>query len=204
MKHITRSFLVFTLTFLGASLATAWLFVTLPGVYYRLRQGLFGEPLLPPDTAAILSFLLSFAACLVIGFLAASSTVRRLNRLDTPQPRRRWHFPLEGLTRALECLLLISFVATWALGVPAVVSHLHNEALSAHRSLVAHGPPPHFPRNHSYPYINTPLALPIAPGFVLSYHEYQLAPLAGAGLIQIHFWCGLEPMPVYMAIRWLS
>jgi hypothetical protein len=204
MKHITRSFLVFTLTFLCASLAAAWLFVTLPGLYYRLRLRLASEPLLAPDTAAILSFLLSFAACLVIGLLAAYVTVRRLNRLDTPQPRRRWHFPLEALTRALEGLLLISFVATWALGVPAVVSHLHKEALAAHQSLVAHGPPPHFPRNHSYPYINTPLAFPVAPGFVLSYHEYQIAPLAGAGLIQVHFWCGLEPFPVYMAIPWLS
>jgi len=204
MKHITRSFLIFTLTFVGASLAAGWLFVTLPDVYYRVQRRLSSESFLAPDTAAIVSFLLSFAACLAIGFVAASFTVRRLNRVDTPQPRRPWRFPFEAITRALEGLLLISFVATWALGVPAVVSHLHHEALSTYQALVAKGPPPHFPRKHSYPYINTPLAFPLAPGFVVSYHEYQLAPLYGAGLIQVHFWCGLEPFPVYTAIRWLS
>ncbi len=204
MKHISRSFLVFTLTFLSVSLASAWLFVTLPGVYYRLRQSLSIDPWLAPDTAAVLSFLLGFVACLVIGFLVACFTVRRLNRSGTPSPPRRWHFPLEALTRALEALLLISFVATWVFGVPAVVSHLHSEALSKYQSLAAKAPPPYLPQNHSYPYINTPLAFPLAPGFVVSYHEYQLAPLYGAGLIQIHFWCGLEPLPVYMAIRWLS
>ena len=204
MKHISRSFLVFTLTFLTTSLAAAWLFVTLPGLSYRLRQSLSGEPWLAPDTAAVLWFLLGFVACLAVGFVVACFTVRHLNRPHTPSPPRRWHFPLEALTRTLEALLLISFVATWAFGVPAVVSHLHAEALSKYQAVAAKAPPPYFPRNHSYPYINTPLAFPLAPGFIVSYHEYQLAPLYGAGLIQIHFWCGLEPTRVYIAIRWLS
>ncbi len=200
MKHPSRPFLVFTLTFIGGSLIAAWLLVTLPSLFQRLTS----SPYFAPDTAAVVSFALKFLGVLTVGFLAALFATRRIGRIGATSTGRQRFRPLEVLARALEALLLFSYVGTWVFGVPAVVSHLDNEVIANYKAVVAHAPPPHFPKRHPYPQVSTPLAFPVAPGFILSYHAYMVAPLYGAGLIQVHFWCGLVPEPVVVIPLWFS
>ena len=55
-----------------------------------------------------------------------------------------------------------------------------------------------------YPRIQTYATLPVLPFVVASYHEYQLAPLYGAGGWDVQFWYVAGVKRIWFVVSWVS
>ena len=55
-----------------------------------------------------------------------------------------------------------------------------------------------------HPYISFLASLPVAPAFVLTYHEYQLAGLYGEGSWQLHIWYIVGTRKLFGVPLWMS
>jgi hypothetical protein len=198
MKPPSRSFLLFAVVFIVVSLGTAWLVVSVPGYLNALRVPFSDK------VAEVLIFGFKFLACLGTGLAAALFATRRPAVVARIAPEPRAFRFLLYLTRSLEALLLVTYVATWVFAVPAVVSHLDAQVIDRYKAVVERTTPDRAESLSHYPRTSTLLAFPVAPCFILTYHVYMVAPLYGAGLIQVHFWCFTEPYEVSTVIVWLS
>jgi hypothetical protein len=103
--------------------------------------------------------------------------------------------------RVLTVVLITGYVFTIVFGLPAVQTQTDSWAVSEYKRLKASGSVRVWP---SHPYIATYLAVPVLPGLVLTYHEYQLDGLYGFGGFQLSLWYGTGVAEVASLPMWLS
>jgi hypothetical protein len=198
MKRISIHFLVFVLTFVLASLTIAWLVLTLPP---RLSQLL---AMFDSDVGSAVLFTLKLVLCLGMGAVAGLLATRRIGKRPSLSPPNTPRRILAAVALFAGWVLVVSYFLTWVLAVPAVVSHLDHQATDSYKKVLANPKLNQQWDLTSYPSSHTWIAFPVAPGLVLTYHEYAIDPLFGAGLVQIHSWFFGEPRELYGVITWIS
>lgn len=118
---------------------------------------------------------------------------------------RRWGKSQEGPVRRGQTLaarvLVAAYVMTWAFGAPAAQSHQAAWAVGEYKRLKASGSPLVW---DSHPYIQSYAAVPVAPGLLLTYHEYQLDGLYGFGGFDLYLWYGVGVKSLAHLPLWLS
>jgi hypothetical protein len=98
-------------------------------------------------------------------------------------------------------IVVVAYLLTWAFGAPAAESEVTGFAVAEYKRMQASGRDRVFP---SHPWIKFTMALPLAPGLVLTYHEYQLAGLYGWGGWGLHIWYGVGARQIAGLPVWLS
>lgn len=102
---------------------------------------------------------------------------------------------------AVACVLIASlYIATWVVGVPAVLSNLASTEIAKYKEMRKDG-------NQVleiHPSIRFGLAFPVAPGIILVRHEYQLAGLYGWGGWELHAWYIVGTRPIFGMTQWIS
>ncbi len=114
----------------------------------------------------------------------------------TPSLRRR---PIPWLWGSIAVL----YGLTWALGAPAVQTALVQQELAEYKKLE----PDDAARREDwrrYPYMRVVVCVPLVPGMLATYHEYQLAGLNGWGGWRVHVWYGSGVKEVANSARWVS
>jgi hypothetical protein len=86
-------------------------------------------------------------------------------------------------------------------GVPAALSQQHGWAVTEYKRLRTSDSRGVW---DAHPYIQSYGAVPILPGIVLSYHEYQLAGLYGFGGFELSLWYGFGAKSLGALPIWLS
>ena len=115
---------------------------------------------------------------------------------------RRWRLSWAWQpSRGFRVLALLGYAATAVAGVPAAMTAHDEWAVSEYKRLRAAGAHRVW---DSHPYIATYLAVPVLPGFILSYHEYQLAGLYGFGGFDLSVWYGVGTCSVGELPLWVS
>jgi hypothetical protein len=112
--------------------------------------------------------------------------------------RRKLRLP--RVSRLVLVILGTLYGVTWAFGVPQLHSDLTTSEVNEYKRLKAEG-------NRvweSHPYIRFFVSIPIAPGIILSYHEYQLAGLYGEGTWDVHAWYGAGTRRLFGVGAWVS
>jgi hypothetical protein len=56
----------------------------------------------------------------------------------------------------------------------------------------------------SHPVITLGAAMPVAPGLILTYHEYQVSGLNGFGGWSLYLWDGVGTHEVLTSLIWIS
>lgn len=116
---------------------------------------------------------------------------------------RRWNLsfvvPDTELGNRLKRVLIWAYLATAVFGVPATLSHQNAWAVGEYKRLHADGG-----TWASHPYIQSYLAIPVLPGVIVSYHEYQLAGLYGFGGFEVTVWYGAGVKSLWVLPLWLS
>lgn len=92
-------------------------------------------------------------------------------------PARRWY----GWGR----WIVAAYVLTAIFGGPAVQSESTRWAVSEYKRVKATGSPRVW---DSHPYLRTYATVPVAPGVLVTYHEYQLDGLYGFGGFELSIW----------------
>jgi hypothetical protein len=131
----------------------------------------------------------TIAALLVVTALYVWYLVRK--RLGLVGQR----FPL-----LIRLLVAVLFLATWIVGVPAVISTLNDQEIATYKTLRDK----HDRVWDAHPYITFDVALPIAPFVILTHHQYQLAGLYGWGGWEIHIWYIWGNKSVFDRAEWVS
>jgi hypothetical protein len=114
--------------------------------------------------------------------------------LPTVLPASRWRRPL------VYCVVG-AYSVTAIFGVPAVQTDTNMWAVEEYKRLKAAGS---YRVWEVHPYIATYAALPIAPGVVLVYHEYQLGGLYGFGGYELYVWYAVGVKSVLTFPLWVS
>jgi hypothetical protein len=114
--------------------------------------------------------------------------------------RRRLKLPPFIVPSKSGIILLVFFGITWAFGAPMVQSELTSASIARYKMLKAENDEVW----NSHPYIKCFVAVPVALGVILTYHEYQIAPLYGAGTWNIHVWYGLGTYQLFGVGAWIS
>jgi hypothetical protein len=112
--------------------------------------------------------------------------------------RRRLSLPSIG--RLAVVIFLVPYLATWALGVPRVLTDFTSIEVATYKRLKAE-------ENRVWevhPIIRYFISFPIAPTLVLTYHEYQLAGLYGEGSWELSFWYGSGSRSIWRYDLWVS
>lgn len=127
---------------------------------------------------------------------AATWMWRTLSRqMDvTPRQPLRMHQVSWGL-------IAVAYAITAIFGSPAVQSQSTRWAVSECKRLKATGSSRVF---EQHPYIRTYAAVPIAPGVIVSYHEYQLDGLYGFGGFDLSVWYVVGAKSLGGIPLWLS
>jgi hypothetical protein len=118
--------------------------------------------------------------------------------------RRRWaplQQPSGATTRRIRQAVAAGYLLTAIFGVPAVLSQQHAWAVAEYKRLRASQAGATW---DAHPYIQAYAALPVAPGVILSYHEYQLAGLYGLGGYELSVWYGAGARSLGVLPIWLS
>jgi hypothetical protein len=136
------------------------------------------------------------------GVILARAVSRRLSK----GPRLMTRPAQAGLKRrriqqVAAAVLALGYLATWMIGGPSVQSSLDREAFEAWKRIEARQ---HDSELQAFPHIRTLLVLPVAPGLVLSYHEFQVAMLHGWGGWTLHFWYGIGSRELVRLSSWIS
>jgi hypothetical protein len=100
----------------------------------------------------------------------------------------------------IKRILIVAYLLTWAFGAPAAQSEVTRFAVAEYKRMQGAGRDV-FP---SHPRINFTMAFPVAPGLVLTYHEYQVAGLYGWGGWGLHVWYGFGARQIAGLPVWLS
>jgi hypothetical protein len=119
--------------------------------------------------------------------------------------RRRWRLP-SGTTRtprqrAALRAIAVAYLLTGVFGVPAVISQQNAWAVSEYKRLRASGAPTVW---DAHPYIWAYGAVPVLPGVVLSYHEYQVGGVYGLGTFELAVWYGVGTKSLGELPIWVS
>jgi hypothetical protein len=118
--------------------------------------------------------------------------------------RRRFQshlIPIPRVPRGLLRVFLAAYLVTAIFGTPAVQTDTSTWAIGEYKRLREAGSPRLWP---AHPYIATYLAVPLLPGIIITYHEYQLNGLYGFGGFQVYAWYGLGVRTLGMLPVWLS
>jgi hypothetical protein len=163
---------------------------------------------------ATTAFLL-FVACLTVGveirrfdfeagmLLLAGTTVALIVfgfAITWRLARRKLGLSPFLLTSPVWITLMVLFGVTWACGVPMVHSDLTSTEIAQYKKLKAED-------NRSWdahPYIKFFVSIPVAPGVIMTYHEYQLAGLYGEGTWDFHAWYGTGTYRLFGVGTWIS
>jgi len=131
----------------------------------------------PPESSDI-GTLIYLTLQIGLPILSGVLMWRLLSRPDTVSlPTRRWY----GWGR----WIVAAYVLTAFFGGPAVQSESTRWAVSEYKRVKATGSIRVF---DSHPYIRTYATVPIAPGVLVTYHEYQLDGLYGFGGFELSIW----------------
>ncbi len=118
---------------------------------------------------------------------------------------RRWGAKVDrtprGIPRAVLYLLLVGYVLTTVVGVPAAQSHRDAWAVAEYKRLRASGSKRVW---DAHPYIRTYVSIPLLPCVILSYHEYQLDGLYGLGTFEVAVWYGVGVRTADVWPLWIS
>ena len=116
---------------------------------------------------------------------------------------RRWHRDVAAIrqSRGLLAVIGAAYVLTAVFGIPATQSEQTAWAVGEYKRVKASGSPLVF---DAHPYISTYAAIPVAPGLILSYHEYQLHALYGLGGFELTLWYGVGVKSLGAVPLWLS
>jgi hypothetical protein len=98
--------------------------------------------------------------------------------------RRRYYTPVT-IPRVLAYALVGAYLLTWVFGVPAAQSDVTRFAIDEYKRMRTTYPDQVFA---SHPWIRFTAAVPIAPGVIVTYYEYQMAGLYGFGGWGLHVW----------------
>jgi hypothetical protein len=150
---------------------------------------------------AVLARELAGMALPILGALLLARWIGRRLTADTlgaGTPRTRGH-PLRWLWGSFAVL----YALTWGLGAPAVQTALVLEELAEYKKLE---PQNGAKREHwrRYPYLRMVVCVPLVPGILATYHEYQIAGLNGWGGWRVHLWYGTGVKEVASLPRWIS
>jgi len=107
---------------------------------------------------------------------------------------------LPKFSRSALAVVFSLLVVTWAVGVPQVHSDLTKSEVAEYKRLKVED-------NRvweAHPYIRFFVSVPIAPGLILTYHEYQLAGLYGAGTWEVHVWYVVGTRSLFGVGTWIS
>jgi hypothetical protein len=119
---------------------------------------------------------------------------------------KKWQTPLwpPSVRRPSRCLLwalAAAYALTAMVGIPAAQNERTSWAISEYKRLRASDS-----RliSDAHPYIRTYVSIPVLPGVILSYHEYQLDGLYGLGSFELALWYwvgtrSLRVMPVWIS-----
>jgi hypothetical protein len=121
---------------------------------------------------------------------------RRLRRRwppsdDAPRPSRR----------AIQRVLVIGYVLTAVFGVPSAISRQNAWAVAEYKQMRAGGSPTVW---DAHPYIWAYGAVPVLPGVILSYHEYQVGGVYGLGTFELAVWYGVGSKSLGELPIWIS
>jgi cytochrome b561 len=103
--------------------------------------------------------------------------------------------------RYIHLLIVFLLLVTWIFGAPAVQNALQEEAVEYYKSAVASN---RSKIESSYPYSHVSVSLPVFPGILLSYREYQVAPLWGWGGWEVHVWYIFGSIRLISLMLWIS
>jgi len=151
-----------------------------------------GEPLY-----AAVALVIGAGLSIALACYAARSVIRAVAISPDGRPHPRF------AVRAAAFAVLLGYAITSIFGVPAVQSALTADALSAYKA-ARHDRAGSGDVWPVHPVIRLKAALPLLPGIILSYHEYQVASLNGWGGWEVHVWFGGPPKSVYRLMAWIS
>ena len=97
--------------------------------------------------------------------------------------------------------VVFSWVATGALGVPAVLTSLSNRSVNAYKWFVQREA---IPLSAPFPRLEAAVAVPVLPGVILVHYGAQLAGQAGGGGWHLYAWWGSGSRELYAWPRWMS
>jgi hypothetical protein len=154
--------------------------------------------MVPPDLPewSVPLFLLALCALPLAGGVAV---VRVL--------RPKWLARAEGRTGPSPWTRIViragvaAYILTAVFGAPAVQSDQTTWAVTEYKRLKASGSKRVW---DAHPYIRTYAAIPVVPGVILSYHEYQLDGLYGFGGFELTLWYAVGTRPIADFPLWLS
>jgi hypothetical protein len=97
-------------------------------------------------------------------------------------------------------VVLVLYLITWTLGVPRVLTDFTSAEVAEYKRDKAED-------NRVWevhPVIRFLVAFPVAPALVLTYHEYQVAGLDGAGSWELSLWYGASSRSLWRYSLWVS
>lgn len=100
--------------------------------------------------------------------------------------------------RPLRTVVVALYLITWSFGVPSVNRSQMATALGAYTT---HAVPD---AANDGPYVNLAFAVPLLPGVIVSYHEYQVTLLNGWGGWEIHWWYLIGNSRITRITVWVS
>ena len=112
--------------------------------------------------------------------------------------RRRFLLPRAGYIAV--AVVLVPYLFTWSLGVPRVLTDFTSAEVAEYKRDKAED-------NRVWdvhPVIRFYVAFPVAPGLVLTYHEYQVAGLDGEGSWELSLWYGSSSRSLWHHSLWIS
>jgi hypothetical protein len=182
--------------FIAASVGTALALRFIPGAFQTIfpSAGDGGHALIAAEVKYYL-ISASMGVLAAIGLAMSQGRSQASSPVDIVQNARPSN--VVRLLRSVGvALVLLAYAVTWAGGAPAVSNKFVRETLRGRE-----GSPGCQSTN---PRIQTVLSLPIVPGVVLAWQEYQLGGQCGWGGWKLYFWCGGEPTELHSVTRWLS
>ena len=117
---------------------------------------------------------------------------------------RRWRWQEGGGVRPARGILLLigaTYIITAVFGIPAAQSYRTSWAVAEYKRVKASGSVRVW---EAHPRIRTYAAIPIAPGLILFYHEYQIDGLYGFGGFELALWYGVGVKSLGALPLWLS
>jgi len=167
------------------ALATTFVGLLALGVVVGITAGGIPRWATPVFLAAV------FGVPMGVAFLVARGLSRRLFR---PSLSLR-------LPRPVGRALIVGYLVTAIFGVPACQTFRAQWAVAEYKRIHASGDRRVW---EAHPYVATYASIPLLPGVVLEYHEYQLSGLYGFGGLELFVWYGAGVKSLGQLPLWLS
>ena len=117
--------------------------------------------------------------------------------------KKKKNMPLESFWKKKipAGILLVLYIITWLMGVPAVHNSQSKWAIEEYETKVNKSI---LPPDRLYPAVKTYIAFPVFPFIIISYHEYHIAPLFAAGGWYCHVWYIKDVIQLFEIGNWIS